>query len=288
MATKMSLIEKAMARVIKEIEKLSEQEKKLRINWMKRYHRFIRAAKGLAGVKSVITKKAGKFRSIIGGWAEESMRMTKARDAKRAEREAKERELQELKLQAVKLKAEIEGVSRETDEIVEQVFNLNDAVVAAIEARQVYLSNHVFGRLIKADGTLHSQVTFDSADGLRRVVVLVNHITKVQTDLANAAMLEIDKFFARFGGEGKEDGLEPEVLALYKLTRDILIARQSFKVGPDLYRFLGVEIDEGVFPELYKAQMLLRRSLRSEKTTSYVRLYKRTSTKGKWEALPLH
>ncbi len=286
--SKTGFIERAMAKVAKQIEKLIEEEGKMRMRWVKGYHRMQRAAQGLTKITRLKTKRAESFGKIVNSWMQESIGMTKARDAKRAQREAKEKELQELKLQLVKLQAEINRVTGETDEIVDQVFSLNDAVVAALESRQAYLSNHVFHRLIGDNGEMRSQITFDSKDGLRRVVVMVNHITKVQTDLANAAMLEIDKFFTRFGVETAEDRLEPEVQALYKLTREILISRQTFKVGRDLYRFLGIEIDEGIFPELYKAQMLLRRSLRSEKTNSYIRLSKRANMNDKWQALPLH
>jgi len=53
------------------------------------------------------------------------------------------------------------------------------------------------------------------------------------------------------------------IQTLYELTQKILIEKVNFKVGPDLYRFLSLELEEEIFPELVAVQRLLLRSLRS-------------------------
>ena len=167
-----------------------------------------------------------------------------------------------------------------TDEIVTQVFGLNVVAVRAARDREECLKRHIFPRLIGDDGKLCRQLAFTSTDQLRRVVAMVNTMTVIDVDLAIAAKTEVEKFFARFQ---EETPLEGSVAALYDLTRQMLVEKTSFKVGPELYRFLAMELDEAAFPELVTAQRLLRLSIRSEKTSSYIRLFQRTSHADPWE-----
>jgi hypothetical protein len=121
-------------------------------------------------------------------------------------------------------------------------------------------------------------VSFTSADGLQRVVAMVNTMTLVQGDLATRAKAEIAEFFGRF----RNAPMDANAKAMYELTRQLLVEKTNFKVGPDLYRFLGMELDSEIFPELARAQHLLRQSIRSEKTNSYIRLYERKSLRDNW------
>ncbi len=280
------LLERAINRTKKTLGALQEHEKRAREKWTKRYHRFMKATQDLAGLKNVATKKAARIREIILEWPEETVRLTNERDA---EREAIRRTEEELHHQETELAVLLERLRREnarTDEIVHQVFSLNETVVQALANRNEFLTANVYQLLVDPDGKLRSQVTLTSSDGLRRVVALVSHITRIDSALAAEAKEEMDKFFARFAkdtGEARDE----QVSELIEILEHVLVERVSFKVGSDLYRFLSIAINERVFPELKRAQYLLGHSLRSEKTTSYVRLYSRGATDKPWVEVKL-
>ncbi len=80
--------------------------------------------------------------------------------------------------------------------------------------------------------------------------------------------------------------MSDEVKPLYELTRQILSEKTQFKVGNDLYRFLGMDLDPDVFPELSEAQNLLKASIRVEKTSNYLRIYERKSMQDPWKMVP--
>ncbi|OGF36325.1 hypothetical protein A2482_01040 [Candidatus Falkowbacteria bacterium RIFOXYC2_FULL_48_21] len=283
---KKSVLLRMIQRVEGEIAKLVKEEKALQARWEKGYARFKSAAEEQGGLKSLVTKKAESLRKVIMTWSGADLALMTKKQAVEDAKRSKELELESLKKDIAIMASEMANSDRELDDIVTRVFGLNDTVVEALEQREKYLSAHVFQRLVAPDGKKKTQVTFDSADRLRRVVVLVNHITRVQPDLAYQAQAKIQGFFDQFStAAGMTD---PKVKALYEITQAILVTSEKFKVGPDLYRFLQIEIDEGVFPDLYAAQKLLRGSLRSEKTTSYVRLYERTGLDKQWKSLPLH
>ena len=129
------------------------------------------------------------------------------------------------------------------------------------------------------NGKMRRSLTFTSANGLRRVVALVNSMTLLKADLAAEAKVLIEQFFARFQEAAEVDAkLKP----FYDLTKGIFIEKPNFKVGPELHRFLGTPLDAEMCPELVEAQRLLTEALTSEKTNSYVRLYKRTSRADSW------
>lgn len=277
--TKLDEIKRAIKRGEKELEKLVRKEKKSRDIWTKAYHVFIRAGEILAGLKVHGTKKEMSLREIILGWRTRTDGLTKKRDDLRTQIRGAEAKLQEQRIAMAQFVEQAAGLTRATDEIVKQVFAYNDAVVQAGLAREGYLTAHVFSRLIDDQGNLRSQITFDSSDGLRRVVAMVNTMTIVRADLAGQAMERIQRFFDRFQQNAQMDATTQ---ALYDLTKKLLVEKTSFKVGPDLYRFLAVEFDSATLPELAMAQRLLRESIRSEKTSSYIRLYERANRASKW------
>jgi len=278
---KKGVLSRMIKRAEKELARLIKEEQALQASWEKGYARFKAAIGEFAGLKNVATKKAARLRKTISDWDGDELAVIAKKQAVANVRAAKEAELVDLQKQVEAMVSEIAGLNREIDMIVSRVFELNDAVVSAMEERQKYLSAHVYQRLVLSGKK--TQFAFDSSDGLRRVVVLMNHITLVQPDLAGQAQAKIQDFFAQFSTQAGIS--DPKVRALYDITQSILVSSEKFKVGPDLYKFLSIEIDEGVFPELYAAQKLLRSSLRSTTTTSYVRLYKRTSKDKKWESV---
>ncbi|MAG11542.1 MAG: hypothetical protein CMI52_01910 [Parcubacteria group bacterium] len=279
-------LERAIRATEKALEKIRKEEAKSRAKWTKRYQRFTGAAAKLAGLKNTATQRAQRLKDIITSWPTETVELTKDRDAARVKIAEKETKLQEQRTELAVLLERLENVDRRTDGIVDQVFALNDQVVSAFGARNDYLNANVYDMLTNEDGSLRSQITLTSTDGLRRVVALVNHITRIDTTLAHEAKEQIDVFFARFTTTQTEDQDET-TSALISILENILVERLTFKVGPDLYRFISIDIDADVFPELKRAQHLLRNSLRSEKTSSYIRLYRRASEKDKWKEVKL-
>jgi len=265
------------------LEKLEKKEKRSRENWTKAYRAFMKAVDDLTEIKIHGTKKELVIKSKIKGWPEKTALLTKERDEFRAQIRSAQEKLTQYGTELTVLMERQTSDASATNEVVTQVFSLNEVVVRAARDREACLSRHVFPRLIDDNGKLLSQVTFDSADGLRRVVAMVNTMTIIQGDMAAHAMNQIQKFFDRFQ---QEVDMNAVTKALYELTRQLLVEKTSFKVGPDLYRFIAMEIDSSIFPELAEAQQFLRLSIRSEKTNSYIRLYSRKSRADKWEVVP--
>ena len=265
-----------------EITKLIKEEGDARRRWNKGHRAFKSNVKKFAvtDAKHRGTKKDTKLRDEILNWIDDpDVRHTRRRDSSREKMATAQAELNELTTQLAVASAEIASRERAIDEIVSTVFSLNESAVQASRKREDYVTRHVFTRLVGPDGKLNTQVTFTSADGLRRVVAMVNHITLIQGDNAQRAKGLVSQFFDRFQGQ---KALDEAVRPLYELTRQLLVEKTQFKVGPDLYRFLSMELDATVFPELAEAQELLRASIRSETTNSYIRIFERESRSGKW------
>ena len=271
------------ARLLQEIDRslkrLYQVEAKVRGTWNKHYQRFLRASEYLAGAHNTKTKAFARAAEIVRHWKLLTEELTQKRDKVREDIDEWEKQRQKVEVELAELRARVIAMTQETDGIVDQVFNLNDSVVQALENRDAYVSNHVYRRLLDDQGNLRSQITIDSADGLRRVVAMVNTITKIQPDLADEALRLIEVFFSKYQEHSEVDEV---IRSWIELTSALLIEKKSFKVGPGLYRFLGLEIDPHLLPELSMAQMLLRKSLRSEKTNTYLRLYCRISRADRW------
>lgn len=266
----------------KEFEKSVQAESRSRKIWTKGYQTFVVASETLASLKNAGTKKAEQLKAKIRGWGSKSEELTQERNDYRDQMKARQDELAALRLELAKLNERLASEGNATDEIVTNVFALNEVVVRASVDREECLKRHVFPRLIDENGNLRSQITFDSKDGLRRVVAMVNTMTIVRGDLAREAKELVQKFFDRFE---QTAAMEENLKMLYELTRKLLIEKTEFKVGPDLYRFIGMELDVATFPELVNAQTLLRSSIRSEKTNSYIRIYRRASSTDNWESV---
>lgn len=278
------LITRALDQTVKAIDRIENMILKANDKWTKGYHRFLKAVQNHANLKIRGTKKEAHLQSIIDEWLTSTEEQTIDKKNLRAQKDELKNEKQQLELALQKIKAEIDADKKADAEIVEQVFALQTTVLESILARNNYLNAKVYNRLIDDNGNLRSQITIDHPDATKRVVALVNSITKILPELAQEAKNLIDKFFERFQ---QRDSMSAEAQALYDLTRQLLVEKTSFRVGPELYRFLDLNINEEDFPELYKAQSLLRRSLRSEKTESYIRLYTRKNSSDKWTLLTI-
>jgi hypothetical protein len=280
--SKIDRIRKTIAQKKREQQKAIDAESRSRKKWTIEYGKFMTAVEQLAQLKIHGTAKERILKQRLLLWPKRSTELTQIRNTHRDKLKKIENELTTLGLELARFTEQVNSEVNVINEIVTQVFALNDVVVRAADDRGECLKRHVFPRLIGENGKLLSQVSFTSTDGLRRVVAMVNTMIIVQGDLAHKAQLEIQKFFDKF----QATAMNQATRALYELTKQILIEKTNFKVGPDLYRFLGMELDEDIFPELSTAQYYLRQSIRSEKSNSYIRIYRRMSRSSKWEVVP--
>ncbi len=275
-------LNRAIARLQTEKTKTTAREKAARGKWTNKYRKFRTASRDLAQIKLHGTVKEKNLQTTILGWDDLNETLTHERDVHRAKLAEIDQELTRLGLELAQLTAQQNGEVSAVDDIITQLFGLNDTVVRAAADREDCLKRHVFPRLFSEDGKLLSQVTFTSSNGLRRVIAMVNTMTIVEGDLADKAKSKIEEFFQKF----QTDKMDMVTEAMFELTKQILIEKTKFKVGPHLYQFLGMELNEKIFPELALAQKYLRQSIRCEKTNSYIRIYERKSSKDNWEVVP--
>ncbi|MFH1667494.1 MAG: hypothetical protein ABH884_00515 [Candidatus Komeilibacteria bacterium] len=268
----------------KEIVKLQSEETKVRARWNRRYKSFLKAASELAQLTVHGTNKEKQLQNRVFNWPTESEQITNLRDAKRQAIQETEERLLAAEIRVAELTAEDDALQSNVDNVVDQVFALNNTVINALESRNAYLNVHVFRQLVEEDGGVRSQITFINRQQTRKVVALTNTITLVRPDLAEEAKQLIEAFFGQFKEKMKKD-VPIEVQALYQITSELLVEKTSFRIGPTLYRFISLSIDQELFPELKKAQDLLKASLRSEKTNSYIRLYERQSRNENWQPI---
>jgi hypothetical protein len=280
--TKISKLEAGIRRGENTLSKLEKREAQARARWTKAYRKFLDDTTALANLKRLGTKRHKKLQQIVLNWPEKSAEFTRERDKAREAIAQQKGETARLNIELSKAMEKEAAERRATDEVVDQVFLLNNNVIAALMTRNHYLSNHVYRLLVDEKGNLRSQLTFINTEGTKKAVAMVNTISLVMPDMASEAMREIESFFDRIRPKAEMD---EATQALYDLTEKLLVEKTRFKIGPDLYRFLSLELDNEMFPELRSAQDLLKRSLRTEKTNSYIRLYKRASRADKWEPI---
>lgn len=277
-------VENSLKSAKNKLEKLKREEAKARKKWTDGYRKYRKAAKDLAMLTHHGTKKEKKLCKIVLGWDEKTVELTVKRDKTRETIQREEENMTRIRIQYAELFKEMEAEINANDEIVKQAFSLSLGTAEAFEKRNTYLNEHAYPRLVDKDGNLRSQITMDHSDGKKRVVVMTNTITIVVADLAAEAKKYIEEFFLEFQSRVEMDPLTKK---LYELTRKLLIEKTKFKVGPDLYVFLSIDLDAEIFPKLAEAQRLLKLSLRSEKTSSYIRLYERESRTHSWKRISL-
>ncbi len=272
-----------VAKKKKELDKVTTLYKRTRKELTKAYADLMVLVDRLTDLKVHNTEKEKALKKKIKDGRAENVRLTDVRDAYFGQMEEIKDSLTTLGTRLVMLREQEVNETKSIDDIVIQVFGLNEAAVQAAAAREDCLKRHVFPRLIDTRGNLCSQITFTSSNGLRRVVAMVNTMTIIRGDLAKEAQREIQHFLERVQ---KPAQIDPNMEALFELTRQLLVEKTDFKVGPNLYRFLAMDLDAEIFPELAQAQLLLRQSIRSEKTNSYIRIYQRGGRTENWEVVP--
>ncbi len=275
-------LNRAIARLLTEKAKTKKQVLAAKAKWKAEYIKYTKAVDDLVEIKNHGTLKEAGIKKRIKGWFNLGTGLTAIRDHHLAKLDEIDQELNRFGLELAQLTAQQNGEVNAIDEIVTQVFNLNETVVAAAKNREDCLKRSVFPRLFSEDGKLLSQVTFTSSDGLRRVMAMVNSLTIVEGDLARKAQGLIEEFFGKF----RTAEMDAVTKGMFDLTKQILTEKIKFKVGPYLYQFLGMELNERIFPELALAQKYLRQSIRSEKTNSYIRISQRKSLRDNWEPVP--
>ena len=278
-------IESSIRQCQRRLEKLKKKEGQARGKWNKGYQAFMKASELNATLKRRGTEREKRLRNIILSWRQETVELTTDRDLARVAIKDEEERLAALRVEYAKVIEQIEAERKARNEIVTQTFFLSKFMKSAREDREGYLNEHVYPRLIDEAGNLRSQIAFTHSDETRRVVAMVNTIAIVDSFLAGEAKDEIEKFFERI--RPKVEDIDELTQMLYDLTRKILIEKTKFQMGPDLSTFLALELDREIFPELRRAQDFLKRSLRSEKSNSYIRLFERESRADKWVRLKI-
>ncbi|HPL93231.1 MAG TPA: hypothetical protein PLB38_03035 [bacterium] len=275
--------EKLKKRLQQQLEKLVAQEKTVVARWKKAYQYFLKVTGQLEKKRHSNSKKIERMWATVVAWPAESGRLTRQRDNLRAQIDVVRQQLTACDLQLLQLENTIAQLHQKNDAIVDRVFALNDEVVTSARARDAYLMTQVFTSLRKPDGTLRRQVTFVSSNQLRKVVAMVNSISYLEESLAERAEEEIKQFFYRYQVPLVADPLMAKVT---ELLEKVLISKRTFQVGPSLYEFLTMDLDDNLFPELVRAQQYLKAGFRSEKTNSYIRIYSRPTVTDKWQPVP--
>ncbi len=264
----------------KNLVKLKKQEAAIRAKWSKNNQKAFKKQEDILNLKRLGTKRHKKLKEWLKSWKWLSDELTDKRDKVRESIKRIEQKLIEGRNELERAIDKEREEKKTEDELVNIIFSLNDDIAAATQNMNNILTNRLYRRLIKNDGSLHSQVSIYSADGLKKIVAMVNSITIILPELAEQAMEMINSFFKVY--EARVVKMDELTKSLFELTRKLLVEKKKFKIGPDLYRFLSLNIDSKKFPELRGAQRLLGQSLRSEKTDSYIRLYVRENTVSKW------
>lgn len=281
-----------IARIKKELEPLKKKESEARRLWALGYKKFLsadealikREEKGLTtnsvDKKGVVNKTVQDLWAAKRGWKERDKELTKQRDDAR---EAMEKKTQEILAEEQLLKTmvhEFEIQMQQTDSMVERVFILNDGVVAALENMDKYLETSIFPQLHEK-GTqkmiLNSTLT-------KKVVIMTNSITVMDVSMVEEAKREIDAFFARINPKKEEtEKKDPVVTILSDLVKELLVVKIKVKAGPNLSKFLAMDIPADEFPELRRAQRLLAGATNYSRSGLYVRLFTRATKDDKWQ-----
>ncbi|MFH0780047.1 MAG: hypothetical protein V1928_04300 [Parcubacteria group bacterium] len=265
----------------KELEKAIKNEAMTRAKWNEEFNKYNDAVEIAMSCWKPRNKKERRIKEKALGFRPKSHASTKERDQFRNERENIKANISAIENEIKGIVEKMEYERKNTDSIVDHVFSLNNSVVAALLNRNAFLNTNLFHRLrvVNQKGKPLSQATIINSESTRKAVALVNTITKLDPELANKAQTLIQQFFDRITGKAEMDR---DMLAIYELTKGLFVENTTFKPGELLYKFLIQEFNQSILPELVEAQKLLKQSLRSERTNTYIRLYERKSRGEKW------
>ncbi len=282
--------ERVLARIKKELEPLVKEEAEARRLWTLGYKKYNAAVEKLndrrkkklttdASSGGAINLTVQKLWETLDGWTQKSEALTKRRDDARRAMEEKKQEIIQQEQELEKMLHEYQIQTQQTDGMIDKVFMLNDGVVAALENMDKFLVGDIFPQLHEK-GT---QKTIENSDSTKRLTIMTNSITVMDVAMVEEAKREIDAFFLRINPT-KEVRPEDETIAmLTDLLKELLVVKIKVKAGPNLSKFLAMELNPEKFPELCKAQKLLASATNYSRSGLYVRLFTRATKDDSWQ-----
>ena len=285
--------ERILARLKNELKPLKAQEAEARRRWSLGYNAFLRAEnelqkrvqKGLTVDpvnNGVVNKTVQKLWDTKTGWLEKSETLTKQRDLARVAIAKKEQEILEAETKLNEVLANERIKLEKTDSTIEKVFLLNDHVVEALQSMDKFLEQEVYHDL----PSTATQKMLISSDGLRKVVIMSNSSNVMDSSKVEEARAKINDFFQRINPKDQDIVEQDETVSmLTEILQDLLVIKVNIKPGPNLSRFLGLELDSEKFGELVEAQHLLGSAISHHRSNMYVRLYTRASKEARWEPI---
>lgn len=283
--------ERVVSRLKSELKHLKAQEAEARRRWSLGYNAFLRAEnelqkrvlKGLTVdpvSNGVVNKTVQKLWDTKTGWMGKSEELTKQRDEARAAIAKKEQEILTAESKLNEILANERIKTEKTDSTIEKVFLLNDHVVEALQSMDKFLEQEIYPSL----ASTVTQKMLISSDGLRKVVIMSNSSNVMDSSKVEEARAKINDFFQRINPKGQDTVEQDETVSmLTEILQDLLVIKVNIKPGPNLSRFLGLELDPEKFGELVDAQHLLGSAISHHRSNMYVRLYTRVSTNSPWE-----
>ncbi len=282
--------ERVLARIKKELEPLVKEVAEARRLWTLGYKKYLTAVEKLndrrkkklttdASSGGAINLTVQKLWETLDGWTQKSEALTKRRDDARYAMEEKKQEIIQQEQELEKMLHEYQIQTQQTDGMIDKVFMLNDGVVAALENMDKFLVGDIFPQLHEK-GT---QKTIENSDSTKRLTIMTNSITVMDVAMVEEAKREIDAFFLRINPT-KEVRPEGETVSLLtKLLKELLVVKIRVKAGPNLSKFLAMELNPKEFPELCKAQKLLASATNYSRSGLYVRLFTRATKDDAWQ-----
>lgn len=281
---------RVLLRIKKELEPLKKEETEARRLWTLGYKKSLSATKELNErrkknltvdvLKGGITNKTvANLWETIDGWEEKSEELTRRRDAARVAMEAKKQGIIQQEQILEKVLHEYQIQTQQTDGMIDNMFMLNEGVVAALENMDKYLASDVFPHLHEKA----TQKMFENSISTKKVVIMTNSINIMDVSKVGEAKRYIDDFFKRLNPQTTVQSEDDTVAMLSELLKELLDVKIRVKAGPNLSKFLALELSEEKFPELRKAQRLLASATNYVRSGKYVRLYIRTSKNDTWQ-----
>lgn len=286
--------QRILLRIKKELEPLKKQVTEAQRLWIFGYHKFLAAQKKLekridngltvdpVDKKGVENKTVKKLWDTLRGWDERSVELTKQRDAAREAMEVKKSEIFEQEKILSELLHEHQIQTQQIDAIIENVFIHNDVVVTSLEAMDKYLIANIFPQLHEK-GT---QKKIENSTLTKKIVIMTNNINIMDVTKVQEATTLIDAFFVRINPNSSiESAQDDTIVMLSELLKELLVVKIKVKAGPNLSKFLALELSEKKFPELRKAQKLLASATNYVRSGKYVRLYTRENKDDTWQPM---
>ena len=142
-----------------------------------------------------------------------------------------------------------------------------------------YLASDVFPHLHEKA----TQKLIENSTSTKKIVIMTNSINSMDVAKVEEAKREIDVFFARINPTQEVKSEDDTIAMLSELLKELLVLKIKVPAGPNLSRFLGMELSEEKFPELRKAQRLLASATNYVRSGKYVRLSIRETKDDVWK-----